>query len=106
MNIFEIIYPTLVMCGPIALVLILGIVITALWLKIMDKNIRACPKCGRKAAGFIVETTTERLGSRMDYKRRNPVRITTEKVTDHYQCEFCGHRWEKSFNRTGEAGRP
>ena len=100
MNFLEIFYPTLAMCAPITLIILIGIVVTALWLKVMDKNIRACPECGRKAAGTIEETTTERLNSHVDYKRRTPLRITTEIVTDHYQCEFCGHTWTRSFRRT------
>jgi hypothetical protein len=25
-----------------------------------------------------------------------------EKVTDHYSCEHCGHRWTRSFTRQEE----
>ncbi len=100
MNFLEIMYPTLVMCAPITLVIIIGIAVTALWLKIMDKNIRACPECGRKAAGTIVETEEVLLSSYVDHKRRTPVRVKKLKIIDHYQCDFCEHTWERSFNRT------
>lgn len=100
MDFLEIIYPTLVMCAPITLVIIIGIAVTALWLKIMDKNIRACPECGRKAAGTIVETEEVELSSHVDHNRRISVRIKKLKIIDHYQCDFCEHTWVRSFNRT------
>lgn len=100
MDFLEVLYPVLLICAPIVLVILIGIAVSAIWLKLMDKNIRACPECGRKAAGVIVETITERLENHVDHKRRNPARIKIEKVTDHYQCEFCGHTWTRSFRRT------
>jgi len=77
----------------------IGIAFTALWLKLMDKNIRACPECGRKAAGTIIETEEEMLSNYVDHKRYNSVRVKKTKVTDHYKCDFCGYIWTRSFNR-------
>jgi hypothetical protein len=66
----------------------------------IDRRLRACPGCKCKAAGTIIETGKEPISNAVDRKGRKPVRVKVEKVTDHYQCEHCGHTWSHTFERT------
>ena len=65
----------------------------------VDRNYRACPECKRKAAGMIIDTDVETLSTKIDRAKLTPFRVTVEKVTDQYRCEYCGHTWEKTFER-------
>jgi hypothetical protein len=65
----------------------------------VDRDYRACPNCKRKAAGTITDTEVEILSTQIDRSKLTPMRVTREKVTDQYKCEYCGHTWEKTFER-------
>ena len=74
------------------------------WLLVtsVDRNLRRCPKCKRGGVGKIIETEIEPLGTKIDRSKLTTVRSKMEKVTDHYSCEHCGHRWTRSFTRQEE----
>jgi hypothetical protein len=90
-----------------ALILLIGLATFAVfWLiagyiifRTVDSKLRGCPGCKRGATGIIVETETEYLGTHIDRMGRETVRIRTEKVIDHYECNRCGHTWVRSFER-------
>ncbi|MFQ5615057.1 MAG: hypothetical protein ACE5GO_01135, partial [Anaerolineales bacterium] len=86
------IFPSLLICGFIGLVILIGIAASMVWFRYVDGYLRACPECHRRGAGYIVETETVSSHSHTDYKGRNPVRITEEHIIDHYQCEHCDHK--------------
>lgn len=65
----------------------------------VDSKLRRCPNCKRGAAGVIVESETEPLGTRIDRMGKDMVRVRHEKVIDHYECNHCGHTWIRSFER-------
>lgn len=100
MDFLAIVYLTLLICGFVSVVILIGIAVSALWLRYIDRHLRACPRCRRKAAGYIVETETASSHSHVDSKGREPARVTEEHLIDHYQCEHCGHTWTRSFKQT------
>ncbi len=67
----------------------------------IDRRLRACPNCKRKATGQIIESEAELISNAVDHKGKRPLRVKVEKVTDHYQCEHCQHSWAHTFERTG-----
>jgi hypothetical protein len=97
MDLIDVIIPILPVCGLLIIVMALGVSLNALWLKLMLRNIRACPECGAKAAGEIIDTKEIILSNHVDHRGRKPVRIKESKIIDHYQCEVCEHTWERSF---------
>ena len=100
MNVNDIFYPGLIICG---LLIVGGLVIfaTTSWLfKVTDGRLRRCPNCERKGAGYITHTDTIESNSHMDFKGRTAVRVTNEAFEDHYECEHCGHTWMIPFSRT------
>ncbi|MBL7162042.1 MAG: hypothetical protein ISS57_05495 [Anaerolineales bacterium] len=99
MDYLAIVYPILVACFLFGIILVISFVIAVVWLQYVDRRLRECPKCRRKAAGIIVDTKTVRLKRHIDRKGLKPVRITEEQVTDQYECEFCGHTWTRSLKR-------
>ncbi len=99
MDFLDVIIPILPVCGLLILVLLMGIIANYFWLQIMYRRIRACPKCGAKAAGEVIDTQEIVLANNVDYRGRKPVRLKKTKITDHFQCEVCQHTWERSFTR-------
>ena len=99
MDFLDVVIPILPVCGLLILVLILGIAANYFWLQVMYRRIRACPECGAKAAGEVVNTDEIVLANNVDYKGRKPVRLKETKITDHFCCEICQHTWERSFTR-------
>ncbi len=85
------------MCGLLILVLLMGIGFNYLWLKIMYRRIRACPSCGAKGAGEVIDTQEIIVANNVDYRGRKPVRIKEIKITDQFQCSVCQHTWSRSF---------
>ena len=67
--------------------------------RMVDRKLRACPDCKRGAAGTIIETEIEPLGTQIDRTGKEAVRVKSERVTDHYQCNHCGHTWTRTFER-------
>jgi len=99
MDFLDVIFPILPMCVLLILVMLMGIAFNALWLKIMYRRIRACPGCGAKAAGEIIDTDEIVIANNVDYRRLKPTRLKETKITDHFRCEACQHTWERSFTR-------
>jgi hypothetical protein len=99
MDFIEVIMPILPVCGLLILVMIIGVAFNTLWLKLMLRNIRACPECGAKSAGEIVDTQEIPISNHVDHRGRKPVRIKEVKIIDHYECMVCKHTWERSFTR-------
>ena len=100
MDFLDVIIPILPMCGLLILVLLGGIALNALSLKIMYRRIRACPECGAKGAGEIIDTQEFVIANNVDYRGRKPVRIKETKISDTLQCESCSHTWSRTFTRT------
>ena len=100
MDFIDVTLTILPMCGLLILVLLMGISLNYLWLRLMLRNIHACPECGAKSAGEIVDTTEIILSNHVDHRGRKPVRIKETKMIDNYKCEVCGHTWNRSFTRT------
>jgi hypothetical protein len=97
MDFLDIIFPILPMCLLLILVLLLGVGANYLWLKFMLRRIRACPECGAKAAGELIDTEEIVISNKIERRGRKPIRIKETKVIDQFQCEKCGHTWTRSF---------
>jgi hypothetical protein len=67
--------------------------------RVVDRKLRACPDCKRRAAGIITNTEIEELGLQVDHTGKEPMRIKSEKVTDQYECKHCGHIWMRTYER-------
>ena len=80
MDFLDVVIPILPVCGLLILVLILGIAANYFWLQVMYRRIRACPECGAKAAGEVVNTDEIVLANNVDYKGRKPVRLKETKM--------------------------
>jgi len=65
----------------------------------VDAKLRKCPNCKKGGAGDIIETNATPLGSIVDYSGKEAVRIKSEKVVDNFECNRCGHTWQRSFER-------
>jgi hypothetical protein len=52
----EILFPFLIVCGFLGLVLLVGVGFSYLWLVWLNKQATTCPKCGEKGAGKLVES--------------------------------------------------
>jgi hypothetical protein len=96
----EIIYPALLICGLITVMMVVGIGSAYLWLRVMSRRLSICPNCQRQNAGHIVESIVVDTTSHMDFKARTPARVTTTTVEDRWQCQHCGHEWTKSVRQT------
>jgi hypothetical protein len=99
MDFLDVLFPILPVCGLLIIVLLIGVGINYFWLKLMLRNIRACPECNAKAAGELVDTQEIVISNNVDYKRRKPIRIKETKVIDSYKCEFCQHTWTRTFSK-------
>jgi DNA-directed RNA polymerase subunit RPC12/RpoP len=66
--------------------------------RMVERRLRRCPNCNR-SAGKIIESETEPLRTQLDRTGKELVRVESERVTDHYQCENCGHKWTHAFDR-------
>ena len=97
MDFLDIILPILPMCLILILVLLLGVGVNYLWLKIMLRRIRACPECGAKAAGEVIDTEEIVISNKIERRGRKPFRTKETKIIDHFQCEKCSHTWKRSF---------
>ena len=67
--------------------------------RVVDRKLRACPGCKRRAAGFITDTEIEPLGSQVYHTGKSPMRVKSEKVTDHYECKHCNYTWMRTYER-------
>jgi len=92
-------YPFLALCG---FLLFAGITITitiVLWFRHIDNSLRACPECGKKGTGHIIETDI--LNETTTFERRGfrTYRFKDEHLVDTYQCDNCGHEWTRTLKR-------
>lgn len=99
MNFTDLFYYLLIFLIILAIFAVIWLIGGVIIYRIVDNKLRRCPNCKRGAAGFIVQTETEALGIRMDRTGKELVRIKSEKVTDHYECQHCKHTWIRSFER-------
>jgi hypothetical protein len=67
--------------------------------RFVDRKLRACPNCRKRAAGMIQETEIEPLTTKIEHTGKESVQIKSEKVTDHYQCKHCEHTWLRTYER-------
>jgi hypothetical protein len=66
--------------------------------RLIERRLHRCPNC-KRIAGTIIETETIPRGTQLDRTGKELVRVKTERVIDHYQCERCQHTWTHSFER-------
>lgn len=122
----EVLFPSLVVCGFLGTILVVGIGASYLWLVWLNKQTTTCPKCGKKGAGRLVESKvidakthlegaaglpsdeewrTHTSGLHQDAKA---VRIIEETYEDHFECQHCGYRWtrEAQWTRSAPTKKP
>lgn len=99
MNLVEILIAFLPFCILPILVLLIGVVISYLILNKVYRRYWACPECGAKLSGEIIDTQEFVLSSKVDYTLRNPVRMKEVNITDQYQCKVCRYTWKRSFSK-------
>jgi len=102
MTLIDFLYFGLVLLIILAVFGVFWIVAGFILFRLVDRKLRRCPNCKRGAAGIIVESETEPHGIYTDRRGKDMVRIKSEKVIDHYQCNRCGHTWTRSFERKEE----
>ncbi|MDX1522869.1 MAG: hypothetical protein R3264_14675 [Anaerolineae bacterium] len=95
-----ILFPGLLVCGFLGIMFLVALGSSFLWLRYVDGRYRRCPECGRKGAGYVVETELVDSRSHIDFKGRSRTRVTVETHNDHYQCEHCQHMWTAKFQKT------
>lgn len=100
MNLDGIIYPGLVVCMLLAIMLIMAVGSSYLWLRHVDGSYRKCPSCGKAGAGYVLETNLLNSQTHVDHKGRAPARVTKETFEDLYECEHCKHQWKVKFQKT------
>jgi len=104
MNWADVVFPSLIMCGLFAIILVVGIGSSYLWLTWLNKRATKCPECGKTGAGELVESKLIDSRSRLERKthgsifrqRARPIRVTEEVFEDHFECQYCGHRWVRT----------
>ena len=87
-------------CGIwVAIFIVFWAVLGFLLYLMVDRKLRACPNCKRKASGIIEHTELEPLGKQIEHSGKESVQISSEKVTDHFECKHCHHTWERTYVR-------
>jgi hypothetical protein len=98
--------PIVVICTIFALLVLFGIWVTYLGLREWDRRKRACPNCGRKGSGDVIESDVISTRSYVDTRQVGKaklgrsttwgaIRVTETQYEDLYQCSICGHRWTR-----------
>ena len=108
MNWADVVFPSLIMCGLFAIILVVGIGSSYFWLTWLNKRATKCPECGKTGAGELVESKLIESTSRLERKTRSgaflqnakSVRVTEETCEDHFECRYCGHRWIRTAQWT------
>lgn len=100
MNFTDLFYYTLIFLGILAVFAVIWLIGGFFIYRAVDNKLRRCPNCKRGGAGVILETETESMGVKMDRTGKELLRIKSEKVIDHYECQHCQHTWDRSFVRT------
>ena len=67
--------------------------------RFIDRKLRACPNCKRRASGMITNTEIEPLGMQIDHAGRKSMQVKSEKVTDYFECTHCNHTWIRTYER-------
>ena len=110
---FDILVPSLLVCGSLGIILLVGIGFSYLWLVWLGKETTKCPECGKRGAGELVESKV--IDSKVhvewqtpgtldrDSGQRQPIQVTEETYEDHFECQYCGHRWTKTAQWTRTA---
>ena len=105
---YDVMYPSLVICGLFGLIFLVGIGFSYLWLVWVGKEATKCPECGKRGAGELVESKeirsrvytewkdTPQSIFRRDPNRRQLIQVTEKTYEDHFECEHCGCRWTKT----------
>lgn len=99
MTLTDLLYYTLTLLIILAIFGVFWVIGGYILFRVVDRKLRRCPNCKRAAAGTIIESETEPLGIQVDRRGKEMVRIKSEKVIDHFQCDHCGHTWTRSFER-------
>ena len=94
----------LIVCGLFAVMLVVGVGSSYLGLIWLNKQATKCPECGKIGAGELVESKLINSVSRVEQKTRSgifrkksrPVRVAEETYEDHFECQYCGHRWMRT----------
>lgn len=105
MNVNDIFYPGLIICGLLALGAIVAIATTSWLFNVTDGRLRQCPNCNAKGAGYITESDPIETRTTVEFKKRVAYLVTRESFEDHYECEKCGHNWMIPFTRTNREKR-
>jgi hypothetical protein len=100
MDILAILYPSLLVCAFFGLILLVGIGFSYLWLRMLDRRMRKCPRCQKVGAGAVTESTVIASKNYMDFQRQPPARVAVKTYEDHYECQYCGHKWTKTAEET------
>ena len=104
----DVLCPSLMICGLFGVILLVGIGSSYLWLVWSGKEATKCPECGKRGAGELVESKVIHSKAHTEWKTRSslfrqdvrPVRVIEETHEDHYECQYCGHRWTKTAQWT------
>ena len=108
MNINEVLFPTLLVCGFLGIMILVGVVFSYIWLVYLDRRFRRCPQCGKSGSGNLVATEVLDSRSRIEWRnagrfmekgvdRRQQLRVTEQVHEDTFECEQCGHRWTQTI---------
>ena len=108
MNWHDVLFPTLIVCGLFGLILLVGIGFSYLWLVWLNKQTAKCPECGKTRAGELIEskvissrTHTEQKTVQGIFRQKvSLVQVTEETYEDHFECQYCGHRWTRTAQWT------
>lgn len=97
------VYPVLLMCGLLIVILLVGIGFSYLWLVWLGKQATKCPKCNKKGAGELVKSEVIHSNVRTEWKdmglfrrgssQRQRIQVTEKTYEDHFKCEYCGYQW-------------
>ena len=104
----DILVPSLMICGLLGVMLVVGIGFSYLWLVWWNKQATKCPQCGKREAGEPGESKVIHSKAHVEWKTSSglfrqdvrPVRVIEETYEDHYECRYCGHRWTKTAQWT------
>ena len=99
MTLIDILYFALILLVILAFFVVIWMIGGYFLARSVDRDYRACPEWKRIGIGTIIETEIEPLGTQIDRSKLTPFRVKREKVTDHYQCDYCQHIWTKTFER-------
>lgn len=111
MDIGGIVYPLLLLCALVGVMLLVGIGFSYFWLVAMDAQGRTCPNCHKRGAGNLIASDTLDSTSHTTWSKTRGygrastgkprlLEVTEENYEDHYECRHCGHKWTKTGKET------